>query len=87
MAGKMTDQDIANTILNDYKFMCSSLNTYITEAQNVSLRNDYISILQNSYQIQKEIFDTMNKKGWYEIKPADVSDIAKAQNQYANIQL
>ncbi len=87
MAGKLTDQDIANSMLNDYKLMCSSLNTYISEAQNVSIRNDYMSILQNSYDIQKEIFDTMNKKGWYEVKPANVSDIAKAQNQYANVQL
>ncbi len=87
MAAKMTDQDIANTILNDYKLLASSLNTYITESQNDTLRKDYIKLLQETYNAQKQIFDAMNKKGWYEIQQADVSEIAKAQNEYANIQL
>ncbi len=87
MTGKMTDKDIANTMLNDYKLLASSLNTYITEAQNDTLRNDYIKILQDTYNVQNQIFDAMNKKGWYQVKQADMSEIAKAQNQYANMQL
>ncbi len=83
----MTDQDIANTILNDYKLMCSSINTYITEAQNEKLRNDYIKVLQDMYSCQKQMFDTMSKKGWYQVQNADMSEIARAQQQYTNVQL
>lgn len=83
----MTDQDIANSVLNDYKFICSSLNTYITEAQSDSLRQDYQRILQDTYNLQKQVFNSMNQKGWYEIKLASMSDIAKAQNEYGNVQL
>ena len=84
---KMTDQDVANDILNNYKLLASSLNTYITESQNDTLRNDYIKILQETYHAQKQIFDLMNQKGWYQVKPADLSEIAKAQNEYAGVQL
>lgn len=84
---KMQDKDIANSILNDYKLICSSINTYITESQNNSLRNDYIKILQDMYSMQKQVFDSMNQKGWYQVKSADMSDIAKAQSEYGNIRL
>ncbi|UNC92382.1 spore coat protein [Candidatus Contubernalis alkaliaceticus] len=83
----MKDQDIANSILNDYKLMCSSINTYITEAQNQNLRNDYINVLQDMYNCQKQMFDTMSQKGWYQVQNADMSEIARAQQQYAKVQL
>lgn len=83
----MKDQDIANSILSDYKLLCSSINTYITEAQNENLRNDYINVLQDMYNCQKQMFDTMSQKGWYQVQNADMSEIARAQQQYANVQL
>ncbi len=60
LMAKMQDKDFANSILNDYKLMCSSLNTYITESQSNALRNDYIKMLQETYKCQKQLFDSMN---------------------------
>ncbi len=83
----MKDQDISTSVLNDYKLICSSINTYITEAQNQNLRNDYINVLQDMYNCQKQMFDTMSQKGWYQVQNADMSEIARAQQQYSNVQL
>ncbi|PKM79003.1 MAG: spore coat protein [Firmicutes bacterium HGW-Firmicutes-13] len=84
---KMQDKDLANSILNDYKLMCRNLNIYITESQNNALRNDYIKMLQSTYNCQKQLFDSMNQKGWYPVDSADMADISRVQNQYGNVQL
>ena len=83
MQPKITDQDIAQCLLKDEKFTCDMINSSILEAQSETLRQDWFSCLQNSYRMQKQIFDTMNQKGWYSPSKADMQQINQVQNQFS----
>ncbi|MBS3948338.1 MAG: spore coat protein [Dethiobacter sp.] len=87
MAQKLTDQDIAQSVLKDEKFLCGMINTSILEASSENLRRDWTTCLQNSYRMQKQIFDAMNQKGWYSPVKADMQQISQAQNQFSPNQL
>jgi spore coat protein CotF len=84
---KLTDQDIAQCLLKDEKVMCSMLNNSILESSNGNLRQDWNTCLQNTYQMQKQIFDTMSQKGWYQPTKADMQQMNQAQSQFANNQM
>lgn len=84
---KLTDQDIAQCLLKNEKFMCGMINSSILEASNESLRRDWQSCLQNSYRIQKQVFDTMSQKGWYSPAKADTRQISQTQSQHRSDQM
>lgn len=89
MCGKgveMTEEDLLNLALNETKLMAGSLNTYILEAVNESMRRDYMTILGDVYSQQKQLFDHMEQKGYYRLADATASDIetTKAKFQAPN---
>lgn len=84
---KLTDQDIAQCLLKDEKFLCDMINSSILESSSDNLRRDWQSCLQNSYRIQKQTFDAMNQKGWYSPAKADTQQVSKAQSQYSANQM
>lgn len=69
--------------LNETKHMAQSLNTYILEVQNEQLRRDYMTILGDLYGQEKQIFDIMQQKGYYNVKNASPQDITQAQNKFS----
>ncbi|MDW7652165.1 MAG: spore coat protein [Bacillota bacterium] len=79
---KLTDQDIAQCLLKDEKYMCSMVNNAILESTNENLRRDWMTCLQNSYRVQKEVFNTMSQKGWYQPAKADTQQMTKAQSEF-----
>jgi len=87
MTQRLTDQDIAQCILRDEKHICGMINTSILEASSDNLRRDWMSCQQNSYRMQKQVFDAMNQKGWYSPAKADMQQISQAQNQFSPNQL
>lgn len=75
----ISDNDLANNILNQHKLEATSLTNLILESANNNLRSDCINILQNSFNHQKQIFDLMASKGWYQTQAATQQDITNAQ--------
>ncbi len=84
---KMTDQDIAQCLLKDQKFTCTMINSSILEAQSDNLRRDWNTCLQNSHRVQKQVFDAMAQKGWYQPAKADMQQISQAQTQFSSQQM
>lgn len=80
---QFTDRDALQLALNSCKLMAQSLNTYILEAVNEQLRRDYMTVLGDIYSQQKEIFDLMQQKGYYNVKNADPQAISQAQNKFS----
>jgi spore coat protein CotF len=86
MAGKgqqFTDRDILQVCLNESKYLASALNTYIQEATTEQLRRDYMSILGDVYGQEKQLFDYMQQKGFYNVKNATPQDISQAQSTFS----
>lgn len=80
---QLTDCDALQLALNECKHLAQSLNTYILETTNDQLRRDYMTVLGNVYSHQKEVFDMMQQKGFYNVKNANPQAIAQAQNKFS----
>lgn len=81
---QFTDQDILQLALNESKHTAEAINSYILEAANEQLRKDYMNVLGNVYNQQKQIFDVMQQKGFYTVENATAQQITKAQNKFSN---
>lgn len=82
----ITDKEIVNVLLNQHKLSASSLTTLVLESANQNLRNDATNILNKTFKHQKEIFDLMTQKGWYQVQSASQQQISQAQQELGGIQ-
>lgn len=82
----LTDKEIVASILNEHKLSASSLTNLILESASPMLRNDAESILTKTFDSQKQIFDIMTQKGWYQIQNANQQELSTAQQKVKNIQ-
>lgn len=70
--------------LTSQKMMTETYNTFTNECATPALRNEFINILNEEHQIQFEIFDEMNKRGWYQTQPAEQPKIDQARQKFTN---
>ncbi len=83
---QFNDRDALQLALNETKHMAESLNTYILESTNDQLRRDYMTVLGDVYSQQKQLFDMMQQKGYYNVKNANPQDISQAQSKFSSQQ-
>ncbi|SFL59924.1 spore coat protein [Pelosinus propionicus] len=81
---QFADQDILQLALNESKHIAESINSYILEAANEQLRKDYMNVLGDVYSQQKQIFDVMQQKGFYNVENATAQQINKAQSKFSS---
>jgi spore coat protein CotF len=81
---QFADQDILQLALNESKHTAEAINSFILEAANEQLRKDYMSVLGDVYSQQKQLFDVMQQKGFYNVENATAEQITKAQSKINN---
>jgi len=81
---QFADQDILQLALNESKHMAEAINSYILEATSEQLRRDYMTVLGDIFNQQKQIFDVMQQKGFYNVENASAQQISKAQSKFNN---
>jgi len=79
---QLQDRDIMQNILIDTKYMASAITQYILEATNEDLRRDYMTVLGEVFAQQKQVYDVMQQKGYYNPKPAQQQDITQVQSKF-----
>lgn len=79
-----SDRDILQVCLNEAKHLASSLNIYIQEATSEQLRRDYMTVLGDVYNQEKQLYDYMQQKGYYNVKNASPQDISQAQSKFSS---
>lgn len=80
---QFADRDILQLVLNESKHTAESINSYILEAGDEQLRRDYMTVLGDVYSQQKQIFDVMQQKGYYDVENASAQQMAKAQSKFS----
>lgn len=80
------DKEIAAVLLDEHKLFASSLTNLVLESTNQSLRNDAANLLNRTFLHQKQIFDLMSQKGWYQTQNANQQEISKAQQEVSKVQ-
>jgi len=81
-----SEQEIMNDVLSSEKQMITAYGTYLAESTCENLRSDLAKIINDKQQIQYQIFDAMQKKGWYNVKNANMNDVQTATQKYQTVQ-
>lgn len=83
-SASLSDQDLLQLALNETKHTATAVNAFALEAASETLRRDYLTILGDVHSREKQIFDLMQQKGYYNIKNATPQDISQAQSKFSN---
>ncbi len=78
------EKDILQIVLNESKHTAETLNSFILESSNEQLRRDYMTILGDIYNQQKQVFDLMQQKGFYNVENANAQQISQAQSKFSS---
>jgi len=82
----MQEKEIFNDVLTSQKFVTETYNTFANECATPNIRTEFINILNEEHQIQAEVFDEMQKRGWYPTPAADMQKVQQAKQKYQNMQ-
>ncbi|MBP7174737.1 MAG: spore coat protein [Thermoclostridium sp.] len=78
----LTEQEIMTDALNTEKLSITSYGTYLAEATCQQLRQELNQIINENQQVQFEIFDNMQKRGWYQSKNAQLNEIQQSVQKH-----
>ncbi len=80
----MNDQERITDFLCSEKKMSSNYDTYASECVNVSLRDDFLNIFNQSHMTQTDLFKLAQNKGWYQVEQAPENKISQAYTKFSN---
>ena len=78
----ISEKDLMNDVLSSQKFITDTYNTFTNESATPSVRDEFMRILTDEHQIQADVFQTMQQRGWYDIPQAQQQKIQQARQKY-----
>ena len=82
----MNDQERITDFLCSEKKMSANYDTFASECVNLSLRDDFLNIFNQSHQTQSDLFRMAQSKGWYQVEQAQASKVSQAYTKFSNQQ-
>lgn len=83
---QLDDRFCMSDALVSQKHLMEGYNHAVMECASDQLLRDFNSIYQDELNLQHQIFNVMNTKGWYQLSPADSQDISLLQQMARNAQ-
>lgn len=80
----MCEREILDDMLSSQKMITGLYNTSANECAAPVIRDEFLSILSEEHQMQAEVFDEMQKRGWYPVPAAEQQKIAQAKEKFQN---
>ncbi len=86
MAAKqnMTDREYMDDILLTSKTMSNLYHYAVQESPTEQLHSEFKTILNQSLDMQHNIYNLMEQKGWYTTQDAPVQQINQVKTKFAN---
>ena len=81
---QLEEKEIFDDVLSSQKMITSTYNTFTNECATPKIRDEFLKILNEEHQIQADVFDEMQKRGWYPIPDAEQQKIQKAKIKFEN---
>lgn len=78
----MESKLIMNNILTQTKNMCDILYHGSIESSTPNVHNVFCSILNECLELQNEIFNFMQQKGWYNLENVEQQKIDKVKTKF-----
>ena len=82
----MNDQERMTDFICSEKKMSANYDTFASECVSLPLRDDFLSILNQSHQIQTDLFKMAQSKGWYQVEQAPQNKVSQAYTKFSNQQ-
>lgn len=76
------DREIMDDVLASQKQMTANYNTAANECASSALQGEFMTLLGEEHQIQMELFQEMQKRGWYPVQKAPQQKIAEVKEQF-----
>lgn len=76
----MNDCDYVSTVLELEKNISNNYSIALNEASNDYLYEDYFSLLEDSKDIARELYNLMFQYGWYQLEEAEENKILDKVN-------
>ncbi|SFQ99218.1 spore coat protein [Desulfoscipio geothermicus] len=67
------DKDIMTDLLMGTKYISGSYHKAVLESANDRIRNTLIQLNNDEINLQKQIFNLMHDRNWYEVRPANTA--------------
>lgn len=80
------DMELIGTLIYQLKMETTALCTAVLESANNTVRSQLTSMLNQSLQDQKSVFDLMNQKGWYKVEPAPQEQYQRVKQSFMTMQ-
>jgi len=77
-----SDRDRFQDGLASQKFITENYNTFTNECVTPGVRGAFMSILKDEHDIQNEIFTEMQRRGWYQVQPAEQQQIQQTRSKF-----
>ena len=77
-----SDKEMMNDALASQKFITGNYNTFTNECVTPAVRGVFMSILKEEHDIQNEVFTEIQKRGWYQVQPAEQQKIQQVKTKF-----
>ena len=78
----INDKDYMNSLLSCLKEIVKNYAVVLTEASNETLYKEFKTMFDEYSSLQREVYETMFRKGWYTLEKVDVQ---KLDNKYQTL--
>lgn len=78
-----TDKEVLGDGLSAQKATTDLFNSFANECVHDNVRNVMLEILGQEHSIQKEVFDMMHQRGFYQTPAAEAKKVTEAQQKFA----
>lgn len=82
----MTDQERLTDLLLTEKKMSTNYDLFASECVNTQLRDTFIQLLTAGHEIQSELFQDAQSRGWYKTTPAEANQVSQAYQKFSAVQ-
>ncbi len=80
---EMNDRDYLNDILATEKYLTDGFNTFAREASHTELHNDVMTILNDTHDCTRDLFNLMFKDGFYSFQGTSGQEVQQAQQKFS----
>jgi len=81
----MGDKERLSDGLLSQKQISSAYNTFAGECTNLQMRDEFLTILKEEHEIQSDIFNEMQSRGWYKVDPAEQTKVDTAKQKFTQM--
>ena len=81
---QLTDQEMITDVLSSQKFVTGNYNTVANEAKSHQVHDAFMSILKEEHDMQFEVFNEMQSRGWYPTENAEQQKVNAAKQKFSS---